>query len=66
MALNGVGIIRVSDHVVADDLAAGRLIPVLAEHQPPQRETLWAIHSSRDLSQRVRVFIDYLTMRLKD
>jgi DNA-binding transcriptional LysR family regulator len=66
MALRGVGIIRVSDHVIADDLVAGRLVPVLAAHQPPHRETIWAIHSSREMSQRVRVFIEYLSTRLEE
>lgn len=66
MALRGVGIIRVADHVIADDVAAGRLIPVLATHQSPRRDPVWAVHSSREVSQRVRVFIDYLTTRLNE
>ncbi len=64
MALRGVGIIRVSDHVITEDLAAGRLVPVLAAYQPTSREAVWAIHSSREMSQRVRVFIDFIVSRL--
>lgn len=65
MAVRGVGIIRVSDHVIADDLAAGRLVPLLAGQLASQREPVWAMHRNREhMSLRVRVFLDYITARL--
>ncbi|WP_028602791.1 LysR family transcriptional regulator [Ottowia thiooxydans] len=66
MAVRGVGIIRVADHVIAEDLAAGRLIPVLPGQLASQREPVWAVHRNHEhmMSLRVRVFLDYITERL--
>ena len=65
MALQGVGIIRVSDHVVAHDIAAGRLVPILVDQLPGQRDSIWALYRGRGRqSARTRVFLDFLAERL--
>ncbi|NYT22056.1 LysR family transcriptional regulator [Alcaligenaceae bacterium] len=68
MALQGVGIIRVSDHVVSEDLKAGRLVRVLESHLPIERDTVWAVFRGRggQQSPRTRVFLDFLAERLAD
>lgn len=67
LALQGAGIVRVSDHVVATDLAAGRLVPVLAEHAPARRDAVWAVYRGREhLSARTKLLVDFLADRLGD
>lgn len=59
-ALAGLGIIRVPAWEVSDDLASGRLIPLLREYTAA-RIPVVALVSNRDLrAARVRTFIDYL------
>ena len=61
LALQGLGLIRVSDLVVAADLAAGTLVPVLADHAPVRKDPIWAVMPRQErVGTRVRVFVDYL------
>lgn len=65
MALRDGGVIRVSDHVVAEDIATGKLVPLLQDHMPRNAESVWALFQSRDhMSARLRIFIDFLALRL--
>jgi len=56
----GLGLVQAPRYRFADDLASGRLIEVLA-HFPPTPTPISVLYpSSRQLSPRVRVFIDWL------
>ena len=59
-AVAGLGIALESTWNIADDLRAGRLVPVLADHAPEQ-VGIYAIYPHRRyLSAKVRAFIDLL------
>jgi len=63
-ALAGVGIARLSTYLVGDDVRAGRLVRLLPE-QSCEGSELFAIYSDkRNLSPKVRAFIDFLVARL--
>lgn len=58
-ALTGLGAARLPNIVVAEDLAAGRLVSWGAVTDPPSE--LWILHTSRRLpSAKVRAFISFL------
>lgn len=56
----GLGIIQVPRYHVADDLARGTLRPLLADYPSPPIPVSLLYPRSRQLSPRVRVFIDWL------
>jgi DNA-binding transcriptional LysR family regulator len=59
-ALAGVGIARLSTYLVGDDLEASRLIRILPEYSDGGSD-IYAIYAEkRNLSPKVRAFIDYL------
>jgi DNA-binding transcriptional LysR family regulator len=61
--LAGVGISLLPDFVVGADIRAGRLRVLLPDHAPRSRygDGVWAVYlSNRQLSPKVRVFIDFL------
>ncbi|MDJ0390786.1 LysR family transcriptional regulator [Roseomonas sp. E05] len=61
LALAGVGIARLAEFQIAGDLAAGRLVRLFPEHESKMEESIYAVHQSkRHVSQRVRVFLDFL------
>jgi DNA-binding transcriptional LysR family regulator len=61
LALAGAGIIQVALHHAAADLAAGRLLRVLADlHDPDEREIVLHYPHRQFLSPRVRVVVDAL------
>ncbi|MFZ4833330.1 LysR family transcriptional regulator [Rouxiella sp. Mn2063] len=59
-ARRGMGIIQVPRYGVADDLAQGRLLPVLSQFPPGSMPVSLLYPRNRQLSPRVRVFIDWL------
>jgi len=60
-ALAGMGIVRLSDMHIGSDLRAGRLIRVLEAWGTEVEEPLFVIYASRrNLSPRVRVFLDFI------
>ena len=59
-ALAGVGLIRMSAYLLIDEIAHGRLVPVLTEHQARDAEVFVLYPASRHLSPKVRAFVDYL------
>lgn len=67
MALNGVGLARLAAFTVREDIAAGRLVPVLEHLNPGDREAFHAIHIGQGgpLPSRVRALLDYLAERGK-
>ncbi len=59
-ALAGRGIVRLPSYIVEQDIAAGRLRPVLTEFEAPLRP-IYAVYPHREfLASKVRTFIDYL------
>ncbi len=61
MALAGIGVIRVAEFLVARDLAAGRLVPLLEEAHVSEEVPLWAVTApGRQRVPRVRAFVDFV------
>lgn len=64
-AISGAGLIFQPLFIVADDLAAGRLVQVLADY-PSAELGIYALYPSRKhLSAKVRTFVDFLVERLQ-
>ena len=60
-ALSGLGIAALPAFIVRDDLEAGRLVALLAEYDDVTDGGVYAVYpASRNLSPKVRVFIDFL------
>ena len=60
LAREGFGLIQAPRHGYRDDLAAGRMIEVLADYPPEPMPISVLYPQNRQLSPRVRVFIDWL------
>jgi len=60
LARMGYGLMQAPRHGYARDLAAGTLVEVLADHPPSPTPISVLYPKSRQLSPRVRVFIDWL------
>jgi DNA-binding transcriptional LysR family regulator len=61
LARAGLGIVRLVEIQVADDLAQGRLIELFPDNQCQEEDPIFAVvQSRRHLSNRVRVFLDFL------
>jgi len=64
LAVQGMGIARLADYHIANELASGQLVPVL-ERYDLDREPIYAVYASkRHLSARVRVFLDFAGEKL--
>jgi DNA-binding transcriptional LysR family regulator len=62
-AVEGIGIAMEPDFIVDADVAAGRLVRVLADYVPAPT-TVYAVYPSRRyLSAKVRAFVDFLAER---
>lgn len=67
MTLAGVGLGRMGDYHVRADLAAGRLVEVLADVVEPDEEEMHAVFlGGQRMPQRVRVFLDFVVPRLQE
>lgn len=62
LALAGVGLGRLAAFTVREDIAAGRLVPVLGHLDAGGREAFHAVHvgQGRPLPSRVRALLDFL------
>ena len=61
LALRGVGIIRVADFVVADDIRAGALVQILPKFTKVASEPIFALYQKQPTqSLRIRTFVDFL------
>ena len=61
LCLEGLGLGRVGGFHVEEDIAEGRLVPVLEEYNPRDHEIIWAVYSSSShLSGRVRAYLGFL------
>lgn len=66
LAVAGVGVTRVGAFSVVDDLAAGRLVPLLEAYNPGDVETINAVFvGGANTPARVRAFVDFLAERLR-
>ncbi len=64
--LAGLGIGRLSLYLVRDDLAAGRLVHLLPEYTHEKADILAVFPHRRNLSPKVRAFVDFLDEQLRD
>jgi DNA-binding transcriptional LysR family regulator len=60
LARLGLGLIQVPYYNVVEDLAAGRLVEVLPDYPPTETPVSLLYPHNRQLSPRVRVFIDWV------
>jgi len=67
LVLGGVGLARLAAFTVRDDIEAGRLLPVLEQYNPGDREAFHAIYVGQGgpLPSRVRALLDFLAERAK-
>ena len=66
LAAQGLGLARLADYHIADQIANGQLVTVLDSYQL-DREPIYAVFASkRHLSARVRVFLEFVSERLAD
>ncbi|MGE8064554.1 LysR family transcriptional regulator [Pseudomonas sp. NPDC089569] len=65
-ALAGLGIARLANFHIHEDLEAGRLVPILEDYDCGETEAIHAVFigPGQQLPQRVRVFIDFLLDKL--
>ena len=59
--LAGVGIARLSTYLVGEDIRAGRLVRLLPKYTYEKADLLAVYPDRRNLSPKVRAFIDFLT-----
>ena len=65
LACQGIGIVKLADFHVGQDLYDGRLVAILSEFQLDETEPIYAVFQSRrNLSLRVKVFLKFLENRL--
>jgi DNA-binding transcriptional LysR family regulator len=64
-ALEGRGITRVMSYQVADDVAAGRLVLVLARYEPPAIPVHFVMQATRSVAPKIRQFIDFAAAPLR-
>ena len=65
LAIQGAGILRLSEHVVADAIQKGQLEPLLQDAQDPEKYPLWALlPPGRHRAPKVKAFLDFLIERL--
>lgn len=61
LARAGLGIVRLIEVQIADDLAQGRLIELFPDHQSHEEDPIYAVYQSRrHINNRVRIFLDFL------
>ncbi|MEQ5840723.1 LysR family transcriptional regulator [Paraburkholderia acidicola] len=62
--LQSAGIAQLGTEVIAEDLLAGRLVPLLVDEMPPHELPIHVVYASRrHLSAKVRSFVDFLAAR---
>ena len=67
LAIGGVGLVRLASFMVTEDIAAGRLVPVLETFNPGDIDDLHAVYLGQGglLPVRIRVFLDFLSQHIK-
>ncbi len=59
----GLGIVRLPSFLCGEDLAAGRLLPLLEEYRLPDSGVHAVYPASRHMTPKLRAFIDFLAAR---
>ena len=59
-AIEGLGIIMQPEVLVGDDVAAGRLIRILPDYEPPSRPMHIVYLADRRPTPKLRSFIDFV------
>ncbi len=65
-ALKGLGIAILREYLVFDDLRSGVLVRLLEEFELDRRALYVVYRKDHHLPMRMRVFIDYLSERMKE
>lgn len=61
-AVAGLGVVLLPSFIIGEDLRAGRLVQILRDWRPAAEIAVHAVYpASRNLSPKVRVFIDFLS-----
>lgn len=63
--LNGEGIAQMAGYQICEHLRSGRLLACLAQHAPDDRGHYLCYLSRHHMPMRIRVFIDYMTERIR-
>ncbi|CAN7672974.1 LysR substrate-binding domain-containing protein [Duganella sp. LjRoot269] len=63
--LDGEGLAQMAGYQICDHLRAGRLVACLASYAPDDRGHYVCYLSRHHLPQRIRVFIDYMTLHIR-
>lgn len=66
LAVAGMGVALEPDFIVAPDVRAGRLVPLLPDYAAPAVGIHAVYPSRRHLSAKVRAFVDFLASRFAD
>lgn len=65
LACDGLGIVRLSELHIGQELARGRLVPLLEKFHLDMEEPVFAVYASKhNLSPRIKVFLDFLNEKL--
>jgi DNA-binding transcriptional LysR family regulator len=62
-AVAGFGVVRTPAFAAADDLRAGRLVPILCDFEPELIHVYAVYPHARHLAAKVRAFVDFLAAR---
>jgi DNA-binding transcriptional LysR family regulator len=65
MALEGLGIINLAEFIVADELRAGRLVPVLPGYMSDSQLIHAVYPHRRHLPAKVRVFVEFMIREMR-
>ncbi len=66
LALQGLGITRVGNFHIGEELASGRLVPLLEDFNPQDRESIHAVFvGGATMPARLRVLVDFLAERMR-
>lgn len=66
LAIAGMGFARLSDFHVLPDIKAGRLVTVLEDYNPDDREPVHALFVNQaHLASRIRVFLDFVIAAIR-
>lgn len=65
LALNGAGIVCLGDFLSQNDVANGRLVPILESFSLPWTQPIWAVFYKQDvLAPRVAALVNFLAQKL--
>ena len=67
LALAGAGIARTARFHLEEDIAAGRLVPLLEDYNPGEAEPIHAVYVGQGgvLPARVRAFLDFVAEKVR-